>query len=691
MIITKLIAKNFKKHKTTNLDFTPGKNLITGPNYSGKSTILQAVLVGLYGNSMAPGTTADLIHDDAKDFEIELHLDNGVCIKRTSRNSSIVGGDGEIKVRTHSAVNKWCEEMLETDRKTFLKVFASEQGSPQALLSMEGAELQKFIESAIGLERLDKVKKLVSSKAIQAKANFSAYSSLLLTEAVREEYMTTAEQCAMRFTLNTTAVVEAEEVLAILEEESISTKAELSRQVKAKTTADVYAESKRVLTELLSNLPSRIDLVDTVNMKAVLKADVAAYHEYWAAKSRHTSASKTVIETSTYLEEKIEDSQFSMPPAVCADEAREILRVCTSKVTAAGEEVTRLQTSLASSSCPTCKRVYSEAKDVDGLNEALLTAREAVDEAVSLRVKALADLEAKKIEEAAFVKADNKATRLKGAISELRLQLAKAITKRDGCAVNPIDKYEGSEWREYITEQQDIVDKLDKDNALSVQTEERRTELSSKLAALIVPEETGGFTIDALEITLSELQERLQGLHKERLEHQACAVEAKTQRASLMESLEKDAGTRALVKGFSKSVTNYEAVSNALTSARTVASRDAFEQTLGIASEFVKTCTGGDISEVFMSDSGIRYKEDGRDRGTVSASGAQKTLIGLGMKLGLSHIVKSPFGSLLLDEISADMDDDISLACLTVLGDYCEQALVVSHMPSDVADNVIEL
>jgi len=155
--------------------------------------------------------------------------------------------------------------------------------------------------------------------------------------------------------------------------------------------------------------------------------------------------------------------------------------------------------------------------------------------------------------------------------------------------------------------------------------------------------------------------------------------------------LEKDAGTRALVKGFSKSVTNYEAVSNALTSARTVASRDAFEQTLGIASEFVKTCTGGDISEVFMSDSGIRYKEDGRDRGTVSASGAQKTLIGLGMKLGLSHIVKSPFGSLLLDEISADMDDDISLACLTVLGDYCEQALVVSHMPSDVADNVIEL
>jgi len=157
MIIEKLIAKNFKKHKFINLNFTSGRNLITGSNYSGKSTILQAILVGLYGNSMAPGQTKDLINDEGKDFSIELWLDNGVCIKRSSNNSQVIGIDGEVKVRTHSAVNKWCEEMLDTDRKTFLRVFASEQGSPQALLAMEGAPLRSFIEQAIGMDKLDKL------------------------------------------------------------------------------------------------------------------------------------------------------------------------------------------------------------------------------------------------------------------------------------------------------------------------------------------------------------------------------------------------------------------------------------------------------------------------------------------------------------------------------------------------------
>ena len=38
---------------------------------------------------------------------VELFLDNGVCIKRSSKNSSVIDPSGVTVVRTHTAVNKW--------------------------------------------------------------------------------------------------------------------------------------------------------------------------------------------------------------------------------------------------------------------------------------------------------------------------------------------------------------------------------------------------------------------------------------------------------------------------------------------------------------------------------------------------------------------------------------------------------
>ena len=66
MIIKNIKITNFKKHKFLEVGFTAGSNLISGSNYAGKSTIIQAALVGLLGNSVAPGQTTELINDDAK-------------------------------------------------------------------------------------------------------------------------------------------------------------------------------------------------------------------------------------------------------------------------------------------------------------------------------------------------------------------------------------------------------------------------------------------------------------------------------------------------------------------------------------------------------------------------------------------------------------------------------------------------
>jgi ABC-type polysaccharide/polyol phosphate transport system ATPase subunit len=91
-----------------------------------------------------------------------------------------------------------------------------------------------------------------------------------------------------------------------------------------------------------------------------------------------------------------------------------------------------------------------------------------------------------------------------------------------------------------------------------------------------------------------------------------------------------------------------------------------------------------------MHEGSIAYKEGDRVRYKGSASGAQKSLIGVGMKLGLTKLVQTPFDCLLLDEVSADMDDEISMRCMLALSSF-GQSVYVSHRQQDVADQVIML
>ncbi|RKX63281.1 MAG: hypothetical protein DRP42_07820, partial [Tenericutes bacterium] len=55
-MIKSLVLNNFKKHTHREFTFTEGLNGIFGPNYTGKTTILYAVLYALGGASHVPGT-----------------------------------------------------------------------------------------------------------------------------------------------------------------------------------------------------------------------------------------------------------------------------------------------------------------------------------------------------------------------------------------------------------------------------------------------------------------------------------------------------------------------------------------------------------------------------------------------------------------------------------------------------------
>jgi DNA repair exonuclease SbcCD ATPase subunit len=110
-----------------------------------------------------------------------------------------------------------------------------------------------------------------------------------------------------------------------------------------------------------------------------------------------------------------------------------------------------------------------------------------------------------------------------------------------------------------------------------------------------------------------------------------------------------------------------------------------------VASEFARLSSDGDIQEVLVHEGNISYKENDQIFPKDTASGSQKSMMGLGMKLGIANLINSDFETFLLDEVSADMSEDISLKCMGALDMLCANSVVITHRPMDVAGNVIDL
>lgn len=151
-----------------------------------------------------------------------------------------------------------------------------------------------------------------------------------------------------------------------------------------------------------------------------------------------------------------------------------------------------------------------------------------------------------------------------------------------------------------------------------------------------------------------------------------------------------NAETLGRFKAIAATEDDYRYIYQLVSNSRELLVDEAFDIVFGVASQFVGLCSDGEISRVVMDD-GIRYVENGRTWAKNSASGAQKSLIGLGMKLGLANLVACPFSALLLDEATADMSQEISMRVAMAMETMTEQYISISHRQMDTAGNVLEL
>ncbi|MGP6207977.1 AAA family ATPase [Cuniculiplasma sp. SKW3] len=167
MLIEEIDMKHFLSHKDSKIGFSTGVNIIIGKNGAGKSSIVDAMRMALFGNSdierkiisyneTESSVTVKFRHN-MHTYEITRTLEN----KRGRENTkkAFMTRDG-IKIgEGANEVNQAVERELEIGKVAFLNSVYVKQGDIDGLITSRPAERKDIMSEIIGLKDYDKALK----------------------------------------------------------------------------------------------------------------------------------------------------------------------------------------------------------------------------------------------------------------------------------------------------------------------------------------------------------------------------------------------------------------------------------------------------------------------------------------------------------------------------------------------------
>jgi DNA repair exonuclease SbcCD ATPase subunit len=699
MQIKSLVLKDFKKHASLEVRFEPGANLIIGPNYSGKSTILRAIFIALFGNSVDATKSAKLIRRGAQDFKIELQFGH-LKVVRTLKESSIERIGEEPYARGHTAVNKAVLDELGLDKDAFMKVFASEQGTPQALLSMEGTQLQRFIESIIGIGEMDDVAKRGRKLLQAAKAKCEVLHELVMQDDELHNLTADLDQTTQQLQV----LRQSAEELKVKQEGLPARRTELMHELaEARAFNDRYAKWSSVNELLIAEGPLQT-LIDTAELTREVEQGKEQLQELLKlakAEEKRLTAIESLQKNYDRLQAKtpalVEVAKLSLGTLNDSSDLDQVLQVANEDIRDKRIEIKGLETMLHNAFCPTCKRTYEADFDTDSIKvkvdalykelELLYTKQADITNRVS---DAKTENTRIQKENDKILSAQKELDLINRDLSELQRDINELTTQENQYATDPaiLARRQQSHVQELATHLQELQIRNDR-----VTTHNNRiSKLESQVDSLYdVQFKQGKKDYQALDDALTLVNRNLD----------ACMLELASVNRDITEMMFNESQLQSKLAAHQQAIDNFdrealvanraERVLSVLAESRGKLIEEAYTKVFTVAGEFARTCTDGDIQDVKMTEDGIAYVEDGKEFDKTEASGAQRSIIGLGMKLGMAQLLVGKFDSLLLDEVSADMSEEISMRCMLALSAYCGQSISVTHRHEDVGGNVIDL
>ncbi|CAB3289222.1 DNA double-strand break repair Rad50 ATPase [Methanocaldococcus lauensis] len=178
MKIEKIIVRDFRSHEFTKVTFTSGINLIIGQNGSGKSSLLDAILVGLYWPTRPKDLKKDnFLRVNGKSTEITIFFEkDGVKYqvhRNITRNIAFAkyydnGTWHHLTEANHISVKNWVEKLIPYD--IFVNAIYIRQGEIDAILESDESR-EKVVRKVLGLDKYEnayknllEVRKVIESK-----------------------------------------------------------------------------------------------------------------------------------------------------------------------------------------------------------------------------------------------------------------------------------------------------------------------------------------------------------------------------------------------------------------------------------------------------------------------------------------------------------------------------------------------
>ena len=717
-MLTSLRLKNFKKHAALEIHFQPGLNLITGKNYAGKSSVLHGILYALWGATAVPGGTSVIPRQGSEGTEVELEFElhgKSYLIQRKGQNASL-SCDGQKIATSASNVAAEVERILGLDKSLFLLLKYGEQGETKALLTLGAAELNRIIEQVGAVELVDRVIERCGTVVTEAQG---ALDSLGPPDTESIDSLQEQSQAKVQQLVEMHAkITELTESYQVADANFVR-----AQQTERKWAAanlrrmEVLSKRQGVTHSLSEALQEEISLRDTLEglAKELIGASdcektLATVRDQLQQRKTAMSAVATTIHLIDVQGEQVKaaetrlqqlrDSYARAGQPVDVSAASDRTATLKAEYEVAKAQLSELHQALKRSVCPTCKRPYdaSHAAETQAKIDGQLRHIETLEPALRAAQDALQS-------------------------GRERNEALRVLEREMDSVTSSLSRY-AEDYRQYET-------RLAKYQADAARYPEERT-LQPKLEQLEAENQSlqrkRGHQ-ERTAISLQKTEERIQALRAEaaKLEeeevpaerdlemakHLTAGAQKAKNRAEIALYAERTAYTQeyALYQKLVERLKHIQAVQEKRNQAqRTLATaqrlakylrsnRDQFmagmwEGVLSYASAFAANCTGGEISAIQRtSKSTFIYVENGQALPISAASGGQKSIMGLGVQLGLAELLPGSIGTVLLDEPTAELDQERSLALSAILPTSGNQLLVVTHRALDTsaASAVVDL
>lgn len=747
------VTENFKKLGNFTAEFTQGLNVVAGDNAKGKSTLLQAIQTALFGVTVVPGKKENIPTWGQKTFKItltfQLHGDEVYTCVRTDKAAkltrTLADGTVELVANGNTPVTAANEDLLGLTARDWDLFVQSKQHSSAAILEFGAAALNRKVEEFAGVDLIDKVQ---AEAQRQSTINNSAADTLAVTEEQVSEAAAAVQSASEAKQLAGTTVEACVQELEGHGSFSLEVPAS-SETMRAQLNAVVTLSHKLELAETgRDNAKKNVDAAATRTATltkqddAALKADLDGIKADGLALADQEKDLQTELATSKRLQQAFDEADLAADSAqqayvgewadFCEDESTiaaqavdaSILTVDTD-LAATREEVGQAKAAYDNLSllsdgavCPTCNRAKedhdpeklaaeaNEAKAYWENRKASVTEKETtlaqLREDYAGRVSTLAkyNAAAKKVDDATAARdvakealkgirvaniIDDELTGTRALLADSRTKYAEVNTQLQGVASNN---------QTYEREFQAL-----KDAEAALEAAEQGVKaLEADLEALPEPPTEAQVQAavnaeTAYQTAHSEWKQKRQELQsavdlaKKDADH--CAerlANEQNKQESLKTSAAKSLEHLALAK-------NYARLVQFLRDRRQQYLKEVWDTIMHIGSKLVRTASKDTITTISNDEGDFYYVEDGISAPTASASGAQKAMIGVSLRVGLARALYGKDSLLIFDEPTADCREHNAASLAAMIAGSAKQVLLITHRETDqaLAENIVNV